>query len=404
MDYLNNKHYLVRVRAMINTQSKIKALLYFFTFFVVFTPVDVFSMKKASLFLLLVLSVKYIELFPTDGLHKTISMFGFWLTTISILISSILTLDFVSNVVQGYMGWILLLFYLIEGKKIDFSIIFENVLVLLALFTVCSAILDFLGIIPMYSNGILNWMSELRIAYVGKQSKLATGYMIFVKTSPLLVLLLPAAYQKKKYITVVLCMTAILISGTRANIIIGFVVLTSAILFKMQKTLFEKLFLIVSITVIIYFIVDGGVFDVIGSMFDVKAEDDAVRKKILHNIISGFCSNPISFLIGSGFSSPFYNEARQGLSTLVELSYWNLLRQVGIFIFIPMLIGYLYPAYRLIKIKDTRPIAIACLGYLLIAYTNPLLYSTTGILGLLYMFYLVYKNDSNGHFFIIPPK
>lgn len=394
MNNSDNKRSLVRFSTVISTQDIVKALIYLFTFFVVFTPVDVFSMKKITLLLLLVISIKYIRLVPADGLHRTVSLLGFWLTAISILISSIVTLDFVGNIVQGYMGLILLLFYLIERKEIDFSKIFENVLFLLAIFTVGMAILDIIGIIPMSSNGLLNWMSENGIAYVGKHSRLPTGYMIFVKTSPLLVILLPILYEKRRYIAVTIFLLALLISGTRANIIVGIVALVLTIILKNHKTLFEKLILGVAIIIVTILFFNGTFIDSIRTMFDIKAGDDAVRTGTLYSILKGFSDNPLSLLIGNGYTSSFYNEGIQSYSTIVELSYWNLLRQVGIFVFLPMMFVYLYPAVRLFKYKKTVPIAVSFVGYLFIAYTNPLLYSTTGLLGLLFMFEELRKTES----------
>ena len=394
MNNSENKRCLVQFSAVINTQDIIKALLYLFTFFVVFTPVDVFSMKKVTLLLLLIISIKYIRLLPTDGLHRSVSLLGFWLTAISIIISSIITLDFVGNIVQGYMGLILLLFYLIERKEIDFSRIFENVLILLAIFTVGMAFLDVIGIVPMFSNGLLNWMSENGIAYVGKHSHLPTGYMIFVKTSPLLVILLPILYEKRRYITVVLCLLALLISGTRANIIVGMVALVLTIVLKNHKTLFEKLILGVAIVLVAVFLFNGTFIDNIRTMFDIKVGDDAVRTGTLYSILKGFSDDPLSLLIGNGYTSSFYNEGIQSYSTIVELSYWNLLRQVGIFVFLPMIFVYFYPALHMLKHKRTIPIAVSYIGYLLIAYTNPLLYSTTGLLGLLFMFDKLSKTES----------
>ena len=253
------------------------------------------------------------------------------------------------------------------------------------------AILDITGISPMQSNGILNWMSENEIAYVGKHSGLVTGYMIFIKTSPLLVIAIPSFYNDKHYFSVIICILALLISGTRANIIVGLLSLIIAIVFKGEKSLFEKVLLVVSITGVIAVMINGIVVNNLESMFELKASDDAVRNGTLHSILDGFREDPLSLLIGSGYSSSFYNAGVNAYSTIVELSYWNLLRQVGLFLFLPMLFTFIYPVIKLVKYKNYIPNALAYLGYLIIAYTNPLLYSTTGLIGLLYMFNLVYK-------------
>lgn len=57
--------------------------------------------------------------------------------------------------------------------------------------------------------------------------------------------------------------------------------------------------------------------------------------------------------------------------------------------FIILMAMYLYPLARLLKYKKKYLSEIfAYAGFLIIAYTNPFLYSTTGMIILLYMYYL----------------
>ena len=362
------------------------ALLYVNTFFVVFTPVDLFGMKKLSLILLLIMGCRQIRLFSRDVLRTWLAMLGFWLTTLSIVISIAVTGSPAENVTQGYMGYMLLPFFAIRAYGIDYRRIFRNVLLTLAGFTVLMALLDFVRVLPMGSNPVLNWMHDTGIAYVGKHSGLPLGYMIFVKTSPLLVLLIPTLYNEKRYYAVMLTIVAIVISGTRANVLVGLVALMATILTKNKKNKAEQAILLTVAVGAIWFLAAGAASRIIESMFGVKASDDAVRSGILTSIKDVFRDYPTSLLTGSGYSSSFYNAGRQEYSVIAELSYWNLLRQVGLILFIPMMLAYLYPAYRTLRTRNTLPIAVAYIGYLFIAYTNPLLYSTTGILGLLYMY------------------
>ena len=102
-----------RIKTRINESDILRFFFYVFTFFVVFTPVDVYGMKKITLIVLLLFAIRYIELFPSSQFHRIISVFGFWVTGITIIVSSLLTKDVSNNVTQGYMGLILLLFYLI---------------------------------------------------------------------------------------------------------------------------------------------------------------------------------------------------------------------------------------------------------------------------------------------------
>ena len=77
---------------------------------------------------------------------------------------------------------------------------------------------------------------------------------------------------------------------------------------------------------------------------------------------------------------------------IVEVSYWNLLRQVGLVPFLAFMTMYIYPVVKLIKENRHWAYAAAFIGYLAICYNDPLLYSTTGNTVLLFMYCLCFKH------------
>lgn len=378
----------IRLTGTLTAQSINRMLMWMFTFFVVFTPVDVFGLKKLSLIVLLAVNLDSLEIRDRRMKLPVIGA-GLIVTTATILLSYIHTGELWENITQGYMGYILLLYIVIEKHGIDFKKIFTDTLLLMALFTVAMAALDFTRIIPMKANPLLNWMHDTGIALVGKGSHLVTGYVIFVKTCPLLVIIIPGLYSEKRYGATVLTFLALFISGTRANIITGFGVLAATILVKKNKNNFEWILVMISAGVVIASA--GRAMQTISDMFVMKKDSDAVRTGELESILQIFRSEDGALLLGRGYTSEFFNSGRGRYASIIELSYWNLLRQVGLFLFIPMMICYFYPVAKLARTKGRIPMAVGYLGYLVIAYTNPLLYSTTGVLALLYMYSLIHQ-------------
>ena len=92
-------------------------------------------------------------------------------------------------------------------------------------------------------------------------------------------------------------------------------------------------------------------------------------------------------------TSSFYNIAYNSYTVLVELSYWNLLRQLGLFLFVLAMYMFLKPLFSVAKNKNTRVLSFGYISYLIVAYTNPLLYSSTGFCALLIMLYLSEKSE-----------
>ena len=133
-------------------------------------------------------------------------------------------------------------------------------------------------------------------------------------------------------------------------------------------------------------------------MFANKASNDSVRNTILNTIFASWAEKPISLFTGAGYTGMIYDLARCEYTYTVELSYWNLLRQIGLIPFLLVMIMYLFPIYYLIKSKANINYVVAYIGYLIIAYTNPLLYTSTGLVVLLFMYYICfifYKNNTN---------
>lgn len=352
---------------------------------VVFLPNDTFNLKIITLLFLLLINIP-ICFNPKTHVDKLIIFFGFFLTSFTIIWSILLTND-LSNISLGYAGYILLLYPIIKTHKINFRKIFLFILNLMAYFTVIMAVLDLLHIVPMETNQLLMWFNTSSNAMIGKGSHLPIYYMIFFKTSPLLFFaLLESLYSGKKFRFVVLFIS-ILLSGTRANILILIAVTIIYLCFFHKNTRLRHAFMLLFVCAVIVLLIDGRVLGLIYDMFARKSSSDAVRAGHIQGLLEYWRHNPINFIVGSGFSSQFYSYGVNEMTSSIELSYWNLLRQVGLLFFIPMMNMYLYPVFKLIKFRNQRHLILAYLAYLVISYTNPFLYSSTGLVAVLFMYY-----------------
>lgn len=362
-------------------------LIIVFVFNAIFFPNDTFNLKLISLIALLIINIPlYLNKRKMSHENKVILIFGFFLTVYNILLSSLLTGDIMTNIQMGYPGLILLLFPIIKHYKIDFKKITISIIKLMAYFIALMAILDLLRIVDLMSNNIAMWFYMTSNAMIGKGSHLPIHYMIFMKTSPLIFIALADSIKRRKRISSLFMCFAIILSGTRANIfiLVGFLVVYFCFIQKNKKL---RYFAAVAVLLIgVALIIDRRVINAVVDIFVRKADSDATRDGHLRGIMEFWKSNPLKFIIGSGFSSSFYSYGVNDYAVGIELSYWNLLRQVGFISFIFMMVMFIYPIIKLCNNKANILYIIAYIAYLIIAYTNPFLYSSTGMLLLLFMY------------------
>lgn len=95
-----------------------------------------------------------------------------------------------------------------------------------------------------------------------------------------------------------------------------------------------------------------------------------------------FTDHPLYLLIGEGPGTLFYSSGFHRYTTQTEWTYFELLRNYGLFAIIPLGV-VLYPLgtfFRYRKDNYTFGIMGTYVSYLLVAGTNPLLFSSTGML------------------------
>lgn len=367
------------------------ALVIVFAVNAIFLPNDTFAIKKVSLILLLLLNVD--SFLKIDGVEtKILFIAGFFLTAFDIIWSIIMTGNVIENLAIGYPGIIFLLYFIVKKYNIPFENIIIVLLSIMAYIITVSGILDIIGIYPLDTNPLLMWLRNTDNAMVGKGNHLVTGMVIFLKASPMLVLCIPYFIKKKYFVKLAVCCCALFFTGTRANICMT--IITTVICYfiscrREKKILVIFMILIISIAVCVQF----NPYEYIKQKFEMKAGSDAVRSGTLTSILREWTEKPIELFTGGGFSKKFYNSGRGTYTNIVELSYWNLLRQVGVIPFFLLMFTYIYPVIYDLKNKRNDIMVIGYLAYLIISYTNPLLYSSTGICAALLLYCMFFRKD-----------
>ena len=168
------------------------------------------------------------------------------------------------------------------------------------------------------------------------------------------------------------------------SIVLASIVLTS------KNPGVKYLICIAGTLLVIYVFYRYNVLGLIERMFEKKVESDSIRSIEMQSLIQVWKDDPIRLITGQGFSATFYNAVTQTNEVAVEWSYVNLLRQIGLIPFTLMMIMFLKPIETAIRNKRNYSVVVGYLGYLAVAATNPLLYTSTGMLALLLMTYVAY--------------
>lgn len=363
-----------------------KCLIALFVFCAVLFPQDVAHIKILSLGILLMFAVLNILSGKKSGFDIVVIIFGLMITSINIVLSSIITQDILGSLKIGYPGFVLLIWFIIKKYGMFFKQIFFIALKLICIMIILFAALDIANVLKLTANPIAMWFHNSGNAMIGYGTSI-TGIILFFKTTPLLLLLQNDYFKNRKYVRGFIVCFAMILSGTRANMLTSILLIFVHFIFIEKNKKAKKIFWLVVLLAAL--LTANKVTTLIKNLFEAKSGSDSVRSGHLRGILLYWKQNPISLLFGSGFTSEFFSYGTNSYVSNIELSYWNLCRQVGLIMFIILMAMYIYPIFKLLKYKKKYLSEIcAYVGFLVIAYTNPFLYSTTGMMILLFMYYL----------------
>ena len=271
-------------------------------------------------------------------------------------------------------------------RKIMFTIsivALVNIFVLAVLIYFPATFVDLKGFFDEHQNVVMFARREL----FGLEA-----YMIYHKTSSLLIL--PLLYfffcllkDKRLFDFLLTCLIliGIVLSGTRANIIIslfGMVLLLFHFLLINKKYIKSLLIMLIILIGFVY------IFDKLILAFDFEEAGNSIKLLHIESILNSM--NNYTILFGQGIGSQYYDIASDKLVFLTEVTYFEMFRifgAVGFLLFFNILI--VMPFYFFIKIVDLRLkpyLYYSYFLYLVIASSNPLLFSTTGMIVLVIIY------------------
>ncbi|MEQ2878460.1 O-antigen ligase family protein [Enterococcus asini] len=366
-----------------------KVLFSVFLFFALFTPSDSLGIKLVSFIILLLLNIGVLINF---FLRKKNLYFLFFIVIFPLILSCISLLknpDIIETIKYFYIFSYLLLIPICKKRNINYTAVFINILNILSLIIVFSSLLDAVGVLSIASNPLLTFLQVRREAQISVSQYAIFYYVIFLNASPLILVSLSYHLFKKNTIWSALSFLALLFSGTRANIYFGLIVL-GVFLFVNKKIKFIKplLFTVLVVLVIRYSSYLIGKIEVINW---AKSSGDNIRSLNIQSILDVLDRNPIGYIFGLGARTFYYSSGRMDYVNESELTYLELLRQIGLIGLVPLIYFWVKPLVAFIRNKCNFWLLLSFSLYLVKSAIDPFLFTSTGFL-LVTLVYFEYEN------------
>jgi hypothetical protein len=208
-------------------------------------------------------------------------------------------------------------------------------------------------------------------------------YMVYYKTSVLLVFLMAYFASFRSFFSLFICFliaSIMVISATRANAIVGVGIFGLYIYFYLRDRN-----LVLSYLYLFSCMVVGAFAVHLGYKYFFSFDEISNQIKIGHIVgyIEYFKNAGGSIIYGAGAGSGFYTPGYDKVIYSSELSYFEIYRVYGL-LMLPFLGLLLFPVFKYKCLG--REFTFAWFGYLLIAGTNPLLVSSTGMVAILIIY------------------
>ena len=179
---------------------------------------------------------------------------------------------------------------------------------------------------------------------------------------------------RKPLVMCLLFGTALLISGTRANVLAVLFVAAVWTLIRIQQS--SGWLIALTVGALVIAIVTATVIPQYG---DTKNESNAIKLGHLRSYEREFSERPSVLLWGEGANTTFYSDGSRGWVSGSELTYVEMVRVFGLPMTTLFIAGLMWIAFALFA-EGTLHVALAYVAYLTITAFDPLLISSTGML------------------------
>jgi len=370
-----------------------KLFLFVFLFVCVFFPGDPYNIKLYALFILLIINAGCIVNNLFSKQFQLIALFGFAFPIVVMIQSTLLTRDVRSAISGAYSPVILILLIPIICYKLPYRDMIIVLLKCMAILIISLAVADIVGLNNVNENNFIRKsFYDLGMGAMGKSAAYSSYYRIFMKASPLLVLLLDDSISKRKYIWIILSFASLWFSGTRANVLSAFIIMFIRYAIWNDNKMNNKRRIIVSLIMIVgAIILAPRIYNNVEALMSTSGaiSSDMVRSGEFEAYVDLF-KDPANLVLGSGFGSQFFNIGRDHYSVTSELSYFEMIRCTGLIFAIPFFIFIFIPIFSKAVQRDYK---LSYICYLIIAATNPLLFSSTAMVMYIFMFVDIFADD-----------
>lgn len=375
----------------INLQKLLDILLHIFCFVLIVDPPDVIFKVKNLIFIV----VLFILIILYRKIHY--DKFGLFLSIYVLLLATYLRgtiagYEYDHEYTIMYFKTFSPIFILCWIDKISLlsKMIFPCVCV--SLITISIACTMFW--LPELEAIIYQFMSQHdNFILMSNRSFLGLNFVnVFYRSIPLAIMLCSIYWYKtlfeynhrrRNLLLFFLFALALFFSGTRANMLSVVFIVIIFVIVKIRKGLFGR---ILSYLLFVSFII-AFLFITLLFLSEKGESSNMIKFGHLSSYISLFSNNPDILFFGQGIGSLFYSSGFDKVVPQTEWSYIEIIRYVGLLGGLYLISIYIYPLWLLYKYKNSLRYAgafsIGYIFYLIIAGTNPLLTSSTGMLALL---------------------
>jgi hypothetical protein len=370
-----------------------RALFFLFLLVTIFDPADLLLGLKVPLFLACWASGALLWMRDLGRRSVPIWLLVYVLLIVLIPVASI-WLYFLFDGSQPYAGFLLLKSYLFVSLAILIYITRVDVIKYLAVaLPILAVVIVLLTVLVQVYPALF-----LPVYYVGNQFGIfsidegrdyGSGtqfFQMYFVTSPLLVVAVAHYFQQlrstqshraRHYFLMTLSACAMFLAGTRNNMLIAILLPTVLFLLYSKHRFAIACLIAMGITVAVW-----QWRGEIGAMFDPAEASNSTKLRSLGDYAGIIGADLKNLLLGRGLGA-YEDWTGRRYTFITELTFLEIFRNFGLLMGIVMTLLLLYPviwAFMLRSDYPEKPLIIAYCAYLVMSMTNPLFFSSMGML------------------------
>lgn len=358
----------------------------------VFDPADRLFHLKVPLFCLCWF-LFIIYLFHSRNVRGVPISLGLYVFTMICIPLVSITFYFITNGNEPYEGFQLFKAYLF----ISFSLILYHlrinlintlsiILTIMATLIICLyliVLIDPSFFVPFYAFGTNTGIYSVSTREYSGDLKMLSAYfvmspMLAISISHYVYLSINSNENKLYYyVFAIINIVAMFLAGTRNNMLFSIVLpISLIIIYSKKRALIASAFMICSAIFVLYY------FEYILIMLSPNEESNEIKIGLLYDYLEIF-SDPIKLIFGQGLGSYHYWKLRGIELFISEQTYLEVFRNFGLFLGLIMIFLISYPiiyTYFINKSFNMKHIVVGYITYLIMNATNPLLFSSGGML------------------------